>query len=253
MAQHDAHTLPAEIIFMISAAASTNDLRTATKLCLVCHATRGWVLPVMYGSVVLTTARDIETLAAALTRLTTDAPTLEHPASRIRRLWIGPTWTPSPQKAHPSESSSLQTLSSHTAWPSPSIRAILSLATNLDALAVLAAPSSFSLATLSVPKTVRALTLGPAHGPLNLNRFPHIRSVTSVNTMVFEDELRAILFGDRRSAARRRVRMVVSCLQKAIADNGFNNVLVVSRTTMPQVRGNAPLTVVINVRPPYST
>ncbi|KAH9915932.1 uncharacterized protein BXZ73DRAFT_105999 [Epithele typhae] len=64
---------------------------------------------------------------------------------------------PPPQKTHRCSSS---TLSPRATLPFPSIHTLLSLTTDLNALTILVAPTSFALGTLPVSEIVRKLTLG---------------------------------------------------------------------------------------------
>ncbi|KAH9886722.1 hypothetical protein C8Q73DRAFT_715076 [Cubamyces lactineus] len=181
------HTLPVEVIRTVLELAAASDKAAGAKLCCLCSTVRLWLLPVLYDTVVLSSAKTIERFAYGQMENPDSTAVYPPPTSIVRKLWIGPT------------SSTVQNdlAYSSSAWPITLVHQILVRCASLHALAIvnLYQGDWFRLAHV-LPAGLRALTLGPVHGKVDWRYLPcsaSLREFTSMDTYMMDLELQQIV------------------------------------------------------------
>lgn len=157
-------------------------------LCRVCRTAQAWVLPLLYETVVLSTAADIRRFAGSLTEreVSGHVTAPSSPALYVRNLWIGPT----------SSGRDSQPLLSETSdWPQADTYKILQQCKFLRTFALINIPPAFWTPSC-VPKSVEALWLGPSHARIDWKYLlcaPRLRQFVSIDTFLFDTEFAALL------------------------------------------------------------
>ncbi|KDQ58453.1 hypothetical protein JAAARDRAFT_128814, partial [Jaapia argillacea MUCL 33604] len=192
---------------------AAQDYPTAVSLLLVCKEVRLWILPVLYTTVVLTSSNAIIRFFRGLMQDAGPNPTSPILAPLVRHLWMGPIGR-SPTPGFPKafevndgywSSADLQLYS--TSWPITMMHQILSSCTSLRSLAILnLGQNNWSHLEGVIPTTLESLWLGPIHGPLILKNFrhhPRLRTITSIDTYMRDDEVKDIVLSPHCRVFRR--------------------------------------------------
>ncbi|KAI0331376.1 hypothetical protein GY45DRAFT_1322423 [Cubamyces sp. BRFM 1775] len=191
------HALPVEVIRTVLEWAAGSDKASGAKLCRLCSTVRLWLLPVLYDTVILSSAKTIERFAYGQVENPDSTVVYPPPASVVRRLWIGPT------------SSTVQNdlVYSPSAWPITLVHQILVRCASLHALAIvnLYQGDWFRLAHV-LPAGLHSLTLGPVHGKVVWWYLPcsaSLREFTSMDTEMMDLELLKIVAAPSIRTVRR--------------------------------------------------
>ena len=169
--------------------AVADDSSSGATLCRVCRMFRTWVLPELYGRVVLATSDRVVRFAHSLMESQYDVPLEPTPASAVLALWIGPCSFDSHHNL---------TYGSST-WPITLIQQTLARLPALKTLAIINL-SQFLLRHITsvIPRTVSTLYLGPVHGTIDIRHLPcatslHLRTLTSLDTWMDDTEICALV------------------------------------------------------------
>ncbi|KII87899.1 hypothetical protein PLICRDRAFT_42417 [Plicaturopsis crispa FD-325 SS-3] len=188
------HALPLEVIRLVFLIADRSQIPT---LCLVCRTAQSWLYPTLYTSVTLSNVGLILNFFNAVGNPEGHPRPCPSPAALVQRLWIGHTW-------YAGQGSLCY---SALGWPITIIHQILVMCSNLRALTIINLDQNdWRRLEDILPPSLESLQLGPIHGPLilkNLSRGIRLRSLTSANTYLRDEEVRDIVLSSDMRKFRR--------------------------------------------------
>jgi len=174
------HVLPLELVHEVFLHACVGDASFAASLCLICKTAHGWIHPVLYRTVVLSSSRQIIAFERTLR--------LSHPSftTAVQHLWLGPS------SSHVERDLSYAS----TAWPVTLLHQILAQCTSLQSLAIVNFAQHLMYRIVGViPASVTSIHAGPVHGHLDVRPLrcaANLRSVTSMDTYLSDWEVQEL-------------------------------------------------------------
>lgn len=157
------------------------NLANIPSLCLVCRLSHAWMTPILYNSVVLSSTgwitRFFITLKSAESRV----------AHLVHAIWIGPS----------TMDESLSGTLTYGYGHANMIEGILKSCTSLRTFVLINFNhDQWPKIESAIPNTLENLVVGPIHGSLDMRtlaRAPGLRTLTSLNTYLRDDEVRDVV------------------------------------------------------------